>query len=159
MHWIVLKIIKDVFTFHIICWIFFNRWRPNSQWSNPTCCISYTVNTMPADALATWGARPSAGMVLSPKPRIFHHQHQKSCVYELSNLRALKIWTLYKIKYTHFPCMGNNLYEGDIIKEHVSMLWQQGNELEHGFETMTSGFKCYWNDPQGPVCHNIIFFS
>ena len=29
--------------------------------------------------------------------------------------------------------MGNNLYEGDIIKENVSMLWQQDNELEHGF--------------------------
>ena len=32
--------------------IFSNR-RPNSQRSNPTCCLSYTVNTMPADALAT----------------------------------------------------------------------------------------------------------
>ena len=32
-----------------------------------TCCISYTVNIRPADALATLGARASAGMVLTPK--------------------------------------------------------------------------------------------
>ena len=35
-------------------------------------------NTMPADALATLGARASAGMVLTPKAEIFHLQHQKS---------------------------------------------------------------------------------
>ena len=48
-----LNIIKDVFTFCIVSWILFNRRRRNSQWSNPTCCLSYVVNTMPADAMAT----------------------------------------------------------------------------------------------------------
>ena len=62
--WIVSKIIKDVFTFHIISWILLRR-RPNPWWSNPTCHLSCTVNTMPADALATLGARASAGMVLT----------------------------------------------------------------------------------------------
>ena len=28
-----------------------------------TCCLSYTVNTMPADGLVTLGARGSVGMV------------------------------------------------------------------------------------------------
>ena len=76
--WIALKIIKDVFTFLTISWILFNRRRPNLQWSNPTCCLSYTDNTMPANALATLGARASAGMVLTPKAGIFHLQHEKS---------------------------------------------------------------------------------
>ena len=40
-HW---TVIKDAFTL---------RLRPNPQWSNPTCCLCYPVNTMPADALAT----------------------------------------------------------------------------------------------------------
>ena len=35
------------------------------------CCLSYTVNTMPADALATLGARASAGMALTKQARIF----------------------------------------------------------------------------------------
>ena len=68
---------KNVFTFRIICKILLNR-RPNYQWSNPTRGISYTVNTMPADALVTWGARASAGMILIPKARIFCLQHLKS---------------------------------------------------------------------------------
>ena len=63
--WIVLKIIKDVFTFHIIPWILFIRRRPDSRWSNPTCCLSKTVNTKAADALATEVARSPAGMVLT----------------------------------------------------------------------------------------------
>ena len=45
-----------------VSWILFYRWRPNSQswqWSNTTSCtcchISYTVNTVPADALVYLG--------------------------------------------------------------------------------------------------------
>ena len=34
------------------------------------CCLSYTDNTIPADALATLGARASASMVFTPKARI-----------------------------------------------------------------------------------------
>ena len=56
-YWIVLEIIKDVLTFPSVSWILFNRGRPNSQswqWSNTICRhISYTVNTMPPDALVT----------------------------------------------------------------------------------------------------------
>ena len=33
------------------------------------CCLSYKANSMPADALATLGARASAGMVLTPHSR------------------------------------------------------------------------------------------
>ena len=58
-------------------WIVFNR-RRNSQWSNPISCISYAVNTMAADAVATLGARASAGMALAQYARIFCPQHQKS---------------------------------------------------------------------------------
>ena len=43
--WIVLKIIKDIFTSCIISWILLNR-TPDSQWSNPTCRLCYTVNTI-----------------------------------------------------------------------------------------------------------------
>ena len=42
---------------------------------NPTCCLSYTDNTMPADALETLGARASAGMLLILKAGIFCLQH------------------------------------------------------------------------------------
>ena len=52
-YWIVFKIIKNVFPLRTISRILLNRRRPNSQWSNPTCCISYSVNNMPAYALAT----------------------------------------------------------------------------------------------------------
>ena len=38
----------------------------------------YTANTIPADALATLGARASAGVVLIPKAGIFRLQPQKS---------------------------------------------------------------------------------
>ena len=37
-----------------------------------------TANTMPVDALATLGARATAGMVLTPKVGIFYLQHQES---------------------------------------------------------------------------------
>ena len=53
-----LSIIKHVFTFCIISWIVFNRRKQNSQQSNPTCCLSYTDNTMLDDDLVTlthWG--------------------------------------------------------------------------------------------------------
>ena len=33
--------------------IVIKRRRLNSQWTNPICCLSYTINAMPADALAT----------------------------------------------------------------------------------------------------------
>ena len=59
-------------------WILFNRRRLNSQWSKPTCCLSYTDNTVHADALVTLGARASAGIVLTSKAKIFHLEHQKS---------------------------------------------------------------------------------
>ena len=58
--------------------ILFNRRRLNSQWSKPTCCLSYTDNTVPADGPATLGARASAGIVLTSKAKIFHLEHQKS---------------------------------------------------------------------------------
>ena len=35
------------------------------------CCLSYIVNAMPADALATLGASASTGMVLTSKAGIF----------------------------------------------------------------------------------------
>ena len=53
----------------MIYWIVVNRRGPDSQWSNPTCCLCYTVYTMLADTLATLGARASAGMVLTPQSR------------------------------------------------------------------------------------------
>ena len=57
--------------------ILFNRRRPNSQWSNHTCTLSYSKNTMPADGQVTKGARASANMVVMPKTRIFRLQHQE----------------------------------------------------------------------------------
>ena len=42
------------------------------------CCVSYTANTMPSDALVTLEARASGGMVLLSKAGIFNLQHQKS---------------------------------------------------------------------------------
>ena len=42
------------------------------------CWLSYTANTMPADVLATLGARASARMVLIPKAAIFPLQRQSS---------------------------------------------------------------------------------
>ena len=50
-------------------------------WNNNTCCLSYTPNTMPADALTTLGASASAGLVLhvlTCKAGIFHIHRQKS---------------------------------------------------------------------------------
>ena len=76
--WIVSKIVKDVFIFRIISWILFNRRRPNSQWSNPTCCIYDTVNSMPADTLATLAAKASAGVIFTTNVGISRLQHQKS---------------------------------------------------------------------------------
>ena len=61
---------------------------------------------MSADALATLGARASAGMVLAPKSRIFPLQHQKELRFSgksaLKGLRSLKLhlYLLYS-KYDH----------------------------------------------------------
>ena len=44
---------EAVFTFRSISWVLSNRGRPNSQWISPTCSLSYTLDTMPTDALAT----------------------------------------------------------------------------------------------------------
>ena len=79
--WIVFMIIKYVLIFCIISQSLFNRRRPNSLCSNPTCRLCYTVNTMPVVAWVTSGARASAGMVLTPRAGIFFClQHQKSQV-------------------------------------------------------------------------------
>ena len=51
---------------HILDFVFNGR-RPDLQWSNPTCCLSYTVNIIPADALGSQRARASAGKVLTPQ--------------------------------------------------------------------------------------------
>ena len=45
--------------------------------------MSYIATTMPADVLATLGARASADMVLTPKAGIYHLQNQKSFKDEL----------------------------------------------------------------------------
>ena len=47
------------------------------------------ANTMLTDALVTFRARESAGMVLNPKARIFRLQHQKS--YEDPESKGLRI--------------------------------------------------------------------
>ena len=73
-----LKIIKDIFTFWIISWDWLDPRRWNELWNTNTCCLSYTANTMSADALTTLGARASAGMVLTTKVGIFGFQHQDS---------------------------------------------------------------------------------
>ena len=49
-----------------------------STWNDNTCCLSYTANSMPVDALATSGARASLGMVLKLKVKTFHLKHQKN---------------------------------------------------------------------------------
>ena len=59
------KIIKDIFTLWIVSWIWLDPCRWNWLWNSNTCCLSYTANTMLADALATLGASASAGMVTS----------------------------------------------------------------------------------------------
>ena len=48
---------------------------------NP-CCLSYTANTMPADALVTLGASASAGKTLALKAGLFRLYHQKSSYFE-----------------------------------------------------------------------------
>ena len=83
--------IKALFTFRIISFTFFNKRRPNSQWSKPTYCLSYTDNTMPADALATLGTRASVGMVLPRKPE-----------FSVSVIRRVKIRTSLVIYKIHF---------------------------------------------------------
>ena len=40
--------------FRTISWILFDRRKPNSQWSKPTCCLSHSVNTMPVILTLTY---------------------------------------------------------------------------------------------------------
>ena len=68
----------DILTFCIVSWIWLDPRRWSQLRNSNTCCLSYTPNTMSADALATSGASASAGMVLTPKAGIFHLHHQKS---------------------------------------------------------------------------------
>ena len=60
--WTVLKIIKNILTFWIVSRILLKlRW--NNLWNNYTSCLSYIVNTMPADVLGNfksqWISMPS----------------------------------------------------------------------------------------------------
>ena len=72
---IVWKIVKDIFTFCILSWIWLDPSRLNYVWNNNTYCLSYAPSTIPADVLATLRARASAGVVLTPKAGIFRFQH------------------------------------------------------------------------------------
>ena len=47
----------------------------HAEMLNNTCCLSYTANTIPADALATLGASETAGMVLTSKDEILLYYH------------------------------------------------------------------------------------
>ena len=76
--WIVLQIIKDMFRFWIVSWIWHDPSRWNELWNNKTCCPFHTANTMPADALATLGASASTGMILTPKAGIFRLRRDDS---------------------------------------------------------------------------------
>ena len=58
---------STVFKFWIISWILLDPSRWYQLWNNNTCCLPYTANAMPGDALATLGARASAAIVLTPK--------------------------------------------------------------------------------------------
>ena len=51
-------LILILFTFCIISWILFNRRRPNSLWSNITCCLSYNVNSIPFLLMPWWLKEP-----------------------------------------------------------------------------------------------------
>ena len=54
---------------HFVSYPFsFNKRRPNSQRSNPICCLPYMDNTMPADALATLGAGHQQAWYWPAKP-------------------------------------------------------------------------------------------
>ena len=51
-----------------VSWFCFGPISWNSLWNNIIFCLSYTANTMPADARTTLRASASAGMVLTLKP-------------------------------------------------------------------------------------------
>ena len=59
-----------IFNFWIVSWRI-SIW--NQLWNNNAYYLSYTANTMPADALVTLGASASAGMILNPKAGLFRH--------------------------------------------------------------------------------------
>ena len=67
----------------------------------PSCCLSYTVNTMSADALATLGARLSAHMVLTCRAGIFSsiimqcqfHWFWTKIILPFSYFRVTSYWT------------------------------------------------------------------
>ena len=63
---------------HFISYLGFHWTEDNQIHNGATLHVAYTVNTMPADALVTLGAKASGGMVLTPKARILCLQHQKS---------------------------------------------------------------------------------
>ena len=81
----------DVFTFRIISLNVFMRRRPNSQWSNPTCCLFYIDIVMPADVLATLGARASAGMVMIPEPEYSSPASEEISLCGRSQIIAIRI--------------------------------------------------------------------
>ena len=104
---IISKVIKDhAFTFWVTSWNRFHTSIQNSLWKNITRCLSDTVNTMPADALATSGARASASTVLTHKPgyfifsiRGFNIQNQiNTMVKDFNYLHHLSVGKCYKIQ-------------------------------------------------------------
>ena len=71
-------LVKDIFTFRILSWIWLGPSRWNYVWNNKTYYLPNPTNIMPADALATLGVSASAGMVLTLKAGIFRLQHQNN---------------------------------------------------------------------------------
>ena len=53
-----------MFAIWIISWILLDPSGGNLLWNNSTCCLSYTANITPADALVTSGARASEELII-----------------------------------------------------------------------------------------------
>ena len=97
---------------HFISYLGFCSTEEDQLHNKATCCLSYTVNIMPADAVTTLGARASAGMVLIKQARIFssisrvnklkQFIENKCSLYKNKLIEAeWHIWCVYKT-YQHW---------------------------------------------------------
>ena len=83
-------------------------------------CLSYTANTMPADALATLRARASADMVLTPQPEYSNYSIRRVNKYGngMNDHRCSAAWKLSGINLRH---------DNDMTWEHFTHCWWFGN--------------------------------
>ena len=105
--------------------VLFQRRRPDIQWNNFTCCLSYIVSIMPANVLAT----TSAGMVLTKQAIDVIFTREFNVRFHASEPRAIATQMRYVLSmirnYLMMTSSNGNIFRvtGPLCGEFTGLRW------------------------------------